>query len=893
MPLTIGVRLGLYEIVGALGSGGMGEVYRARDTKLGREVAIKALPDQFLTDPERVARFEREAQLLAALNHPNIAAIHGLQESNGAQFLVLELVDGESLAERIARGLIGITESLVILRQIIDALESAHEKGIIHRDLKPANIMLTRDDRVKILDFGLAKALEPDPVRADLSHSPTMTLGATGAGVILGTAAYMAPEQIKGRAADKRSDIWACGCVLFEMLTGKRAFIGEDVSDTLAAVLRGEPDWLALPAYTPSNIRTLLKRCLQKDRRARVGDVSTVRYVLDEAAVASGVPGTTPATSARRSKALPFVALAASASVAAVVTWAVTRPGPSPIVQPVRFTIAPSGDAISVGSPHADLAITPDGTHVVYIAGGASGGLWVRRLDQLEAVQLRGLPGINLSGPAISPDSKWIAFASATDLMRVSLTGGSPISLTNAASTTRGIAWRSDDTIVFATNDTATGLLSVPAAGGDPTVLTKPDPQKGEFDHLFPSVLPGGRAVLFTITTPSGLDSAQVAVLDLVSGDQKILVRGGSQAVYAQSGHLIYAAGGALRAVRFDPARLEVLSDPTPVVDQVVTKTSGAADFSISTNGTLVFVPGGGGATAMRSLVWVTREGVEEPIKGVPPRAFFMARLSPDGSRIALDVRDQQNDIWIWDLAQETLTPLTIDRAQDMFPVWTPIGNRVIFASNRTGVGNLYWQAADGTGVAEQLVTSLNTQYGLSITEDGRQLVIRDNSARGADLSVVHVDEKRRVEPLLQGAYVEDNGAISPDGQWLAYESTESGRSEVYVRPFPNVNSGRFPISTAGGSKPVWAPNGRELFYLDGDGHMTAVPVQTTGAFTRGAPKKLFTTRYFGTNARNYDVSRDGQKFLMIKELSGAATPATPINVVLNWFEELNARVGR
>jgi serine/threonine-protein kinase len=526
----------------------------------------------------------------------------------------------------------------------------------------------------------------------------------------------------------------------------------------------------------------------------------------------------------------------------------------------------------------------------------------VRRLDQLEAVQLRGLPSNSLSGPSISPDSKWIAFGSGDVLRKVSITGGPPISLTQgsgAGGAMRGISWGPDDTIVFATTDSTSGLLSLPSGGGDPKVLTKPDPQKSEVDHFFPFVLPGGRAVLFTITTPSGLDNAQVAALDVASGEQKILIRGGSQAAYAESGHLIYAAAGALRAVRFDPVRLEVLSDPVPVVDQVATKSTGAADFSVSANGTLVYVPGGVGTVigGARSVVWVTRQGVEEPIKGLPPRAYLMARLSPDGSRITLDVRDQQNDIWIWDVALGTLTPLTIDPGQDMFPVWTPDGNRIVFASSRAGVTNVYWQAADGTGTAERLVVSPTSQLGLSMAPDGKRLVIRDTSGAGtgANLSVVLFDDKHTVEPLLHGAYGEDNGAISPDGRWLAYESTESGQSQVYVRPFPDVNSGRFPISTAGGSKPVWAPNGRELFYLDGDGHMTAVPVQTTGAFSRGNPRMLFSTRYFTSMVRNYDVSRDGQKFLMIKELAGTGgtAPAVAMTVVLNWFEELRARVGK
>ena len=666
--LAPGSQFGSYTIVVPLGAGGMGEVYRARDTRLGRDVAIKALPQQFLADSDRVARFEREAQLLAALNHPNIATIYGLEESNGSHVLVLEFVEGESLAARIARGRIGLAESLGILRQIIDALESAHEKGIIHRDLKPANVMLTAEDRVKVLDFGLGKVLEPESLHAAGSQSPTKTLGATAPGVVLGTAAYMSPEQAKGRAADKRSDIWACGCVLYEMLAGKRAFSGDDASDTIAAVLRGEADWSALPSETPPNVRTLLKRCLEKDRKARVGDLSTVRYVLDEAGT-SIAAAVTPSTVAKRSNIHIASAVTVGAAVATAITLGVMRSPPRPVVQPMRFTISSAADPINIAGPHPDIAIMPDGSHVVYRTGSTTARtFWVRRLDQIEAVPLRGLPTVLVSSPSISPDGRWLAFVAGTTLMKVALTGGPPVTVTPPAANIRGIAWGPDNTIIFGTTDTRSGLLSVPSGGGDVKELTKPDSQRGEVDHLFPSVLPGGRAVLFTVTAREALDNAQIAVLDLASGAQKRLIRGGTQAMYVESGHLVYAAGDSLMAVRFDLARLEVLSDPQPVAKQIVTKASGAANFSVSRNGTLVYIPGvAADAAVKRSLVWVTRQGTEELVKGVPPRAFLSVRLSPDGTRIAVDIRDHEGgvDIWVWDLAQETLTPLTLDPANN------------------------------------------------------------------------------------------------------------------------------------------------------------------------------------------------------------------------------------
>jgi eukaryotic-like serine/threonine-protein kinase len=922
MPLSAGARLGTYEIASALGAGGMGEVYRARDTKLGRDVAIKILPDEFSQDPDRIARFQREAHLLAALNHPNIAAIYGLDESDSTRFLVLELVDGQSLAEKLAgdKGL-PTPEALGIARQIIDALEAAHDKGIVHRDLKPSNIMVTEDGRVKILDFGLAKhAPGGSSTAGALSQSPTITAAATMAGMILGTAAYMSPEQAKGREADKRSDVWAFGCVLYEMLTGRRAFDGEDVSETLAAVLRAEPDWSVLPADVPLHIQTLVKRCLAKDRKTRIGDVSTVRYVMDEiasspAASSAPIPAASP-----RSFLIAAAALVSGAAVSAAVIWLAMTPAPPPTLKPVRFSLATSDDSrLATSAPFRDIAISPAGTHIVYVTGNATNGLmWVRALDELEDVQLRGLPVSQIYGPFISPDGKWIGFGAGNSLLKVSMTGGPPITIApNTAGTLRGASWGPDDVIVFGTTDQTTGLMSVPAGGGESKVLTKPDPKQREVNHWFPSVLPGGRAVLFTITTLSGPESSQIAALDLQSGDRKILIRGGSQAEYVdpltgsergpstgsmRAGYLVYAVAGTLRAVRFDPVRLEVLSDPVPIVDEVLTKATGAADFTVSKNGALVYVQGPTTAGVQRSLVWVTREGREEPIK-VPPRAYVFARLSPDGTKVALDIRDQQNDIWILDLAHETLTPLTIDPAADQFPVWTPNGKTIIFSSTRTGGTNLYWQAADGTGTAERLTTSNTVQTGLSIAPDGTRLVIRDLAAgRPSDLSVARLenplaastDGRLKIDSMLHGAYAEDNGVISSDGRWLAYESNESTRSEVYVRPFPDVDAGRWPISSAGGSSPLWAPNGRELFYIDAAGFLSVVAVQTSPTFTRGNPRKLLNTRYFVAGGRTYDVSRDGHKFLMIKDApaAGGVSAARPaMTVVLNWFEELKTRV--
>jgi eukaryotic-like serine/threonine-protein kinase len=911
VALAPGARLGSYEVVAPIGAGGMGEVYRARDTRLKRDVAIKVLPESFAQDPDRLARFRREAELLASLSHANIAAIYGLEQADGMTALVLELIEGETLAEQIARGPLPTGEAMPIVRQLVDALEAAHEKGVIHRDLKPANIKITPDGAVKVLDFGLAKLapIEVESVQAGgmnaLSMSPTLSIHATYAGVILGTAAYMSPEQAKGRTVDKRSDVWAFGCVLFETLTGRRPFEGEDVADTIAFVLTKEPDWSLLPAHVPPAIRLLLRRCLEKDRKRRIADISTVRFVLDEPTsvsaepVAAAATGATPPTPRWRRLATYAAILAAGVPVAAAGAWMVTRANERAL-QVSRFTIVPAAaQALNTNAPDRAVTISPDGSHIVYRGGAGNAGagqMFVRAIDQLEARPVAGISGFR--DPFISPDSRWIGFFALNELRKVSITGGPSILLCRPQGGPRGASWGPDDTIIFATGDTNTGLMSVPAAGGEPKVLTKPDPAHGEADHAFPFILPGGAAVLFTITA-SQLENSQVAVLDLKTGERKILIRGGSQAQYVDTGHLVYAAAGSLRAVRFDLKRLEVVSDPVPVVEQVLTTTAGEASFALSRTGTLLHVPGGVGGSegVRRSLVWVNRQGKEEAIKA-PARTYAYPRLSPDGSRLAIDVRDQENDIWVWDLARETLTRLTFDPTDDNFPVWTPDSKRIVFASTRAGIPNLYSQAADGTGIVERLTTSPNQQEPTSISHDGTRLVFFEIAPKtGPDLYLLPLQGERRSKPLIQTTFIERNADLSPESAWIAYESNESGQFQVYVRPFPNVEGGRWQVSTSGGStRPVWARSGKELFYLNGDGVLTAVPVRIEGStFSAGNPSKVLETKYYGVgggnNGRTYDVSANGQRFLMIKDAptndqQPTTTPASMI-VTLNWTEEL------
>jgi len=597
VTLATGTRLGVYEIAVQIGEGGMGQVYRATDTRLKRQVAIKVLPPSVAGDADRLARFRREAEVLASLNHPNIAQIYGLEGRDGQDgpeghdggFLVLELVEGPTLADRIAQGPVPLDEAMKIARQIAEALEAAHEQGIIHRDLKPANVKVKDDGTVKLLDFGLAKALDPAGTAAgSATMSPTLSIHATQAGIILGTAAYMSPEQAKGRPTDKRTDVWAFGCVLYEMLTGRRAFEGDDVSDTLAVVLRGQPEWSALPPDVSPALRSIIERCLAKERSGRIPDLSVVRYLMADAATDRPAAPSVARRSGFKTALIASTAAIAAAAAAAAVMWWAMRARPASPERPARFALALPGPLVL--GPDRAIVLTPDGRHVVSVIGASAAGggqLIVRSLNELDAQPIKSVTGAR--APFVSPDSRWIGYFDQGELKKVPLTGGPPITMCRVSGGTRGSTWGPDNTIVYATNDATTGLMSVPAGGGEPTILTKPDPAHGELDHLFPSFLPGGRAILFTIATSGSADNGVIAALDLKTGQRKTLVRGGSFAEYSPTGHLLYASGGSVRAVRFDVDRLEVSSDPVVVLDQVQTESSGAAQFSVDSTGALVY----------------------------------------------------------------------------------------------------------------------------------------------------------------------------------------------------------------------------------------------------------------------------------------------------------------
>ena len=673
MPLSPGTRLGVYEVHSLLGAGGMGEVYRATDTKLKRPVAVKVLPAAVASDPERLARFQREAAVLAALNHPNIAAIYGVEDSSGTPALIMELVEGPTLADRIAEGAIPPDEALPIARQIAEALEAAHEQGIIHRDLKPANVKLRADGTVKVLDFGLAKVLDSAASAIDASQSPTITSPAmTGMGVILGTAAYMSPEQAKGRPADKRSDVWAFGAVLYEMLSGQRAFKGEDVSDTLAMVLKGEPEWHALPGEVSPLVVTLIRRCLEKDRRRRIAEFSTALFVIDESARVAAAASAQPA-SVRRRTGLAVVAAGTAAVIAGSAAW-MLKPAASPSLPLARFTIAlPADEQFSSTGRHV-VALSPDGTQIAY---GANGRLYLRAMDQLDAVPIRGTEGAgNMTGrsPFFSPDGQWIGFWQNDQLKKVSVTGGAPVVLC-AALNPWGASWAADNTILYGQG--ADGIWRISGDGGTPENVVTVD--AGQIAHG-PQLLPGGRAILFTLARNNDWDAAQIVVQSLDTGTRRVVLEGGSDARYVSTGHLVYALGSTLLGVPFDAATLAVTGGPVPLVEAVARAPrgagplgpgpqTGAAHFAMSSDGALIYAPADAVAGFLerpRTLVWVDREGRETPLK-TPARAYVYPRLSPDGTRAAVDTRDQENDIWILDLARETLTRLTFGRALEFY----------------------------------------------------------------------------------------------------------------------------------------------------------------------------------------------------------------------------------
>jgi len=893
MPLPPGTTVGSYRILASIGAGGMGEVYRARDSKLGRDVALKVLPEAFARDGERMARFQREAKVLASLNHPNIATIHGLEDSGTTHALVMELVEGPTLADRIKAGPIPIDEALRIVKQICEALEYAHERGIVHRDLKPANVKVTSDDAVKILDFGLAKALEGDAASLDMSTSPTISRMATMQGVLLGTAAYMSPEQAKAKPVDRRGDIWAFGCVLYEMLTGKQAFTGETVTDTLAAVIKEEPDWSRLPVGTPVRVRVLLQRCFQKDPKQRLRDIGDGRISLDEVLSCAPETAQSLAPAARPAKHWVIGGIASALTLAALAGVAVWYLKPSPAKPVTRFTITlPPGQRL-VTQPA--LALSPDGTKLAYVAEeSGTQRIYVRPMDSGEAKPIAGTEGAY--NPFFSPDGQWLGFFADAGLKKVSANGGAPIVLAPASTTPYGAAWNSHGTIVFAPIMEGS-LREVPDSGGTAQPLSQS--ASNQVGQIWPAFLPDGETVLLTGPgagggVSAGVGEQQIAAESLRGGERRILGVSGASPQYSPSGHLLFVQSGTLMAAPFDAHRVSVTGPAVPVAQGISSPDLVAgAQYTISQTGTLAFIPGtggvGGNGGITSKLVWVTRNGAETPV-AAPPHNYSDPRVSPDGGTIAIRIAEGGSaDIWLFSLARETLSRFTFQAA--ILPVWTADGKHVAFASPSGAGESIFWQRADGSGGLEQLASKTTFGLPFSFSPDGKLLALIEppsTTPGGTSIWILRMND-HKADLFLQTASVSDVPKFSPDGRWLAYASDESGRREIYVQPYPGPG-GKWQISTDGGNEPVWSPNGRELFYRNQD-KMMAVDISTQPAFAAGKPHELFAGDYVRSYAGGpfYDVSRDGNRFLMLKPV-GEGAP-TQINVVLNWTEELKRLV--
>ena len=819
MPLQPGTSLGPYQIDAPLGAGGMGEVYQATDTRLDRIVVIKVLPEHVAADPDLKQRFEREAKTISSLNHPHICTLYDIGQEGDTDFLVMEYLEGETLAQRLTTGPLPTAEVLRYATEIADALDKAHRQGIVHPDLKPGNIMLTATG-TKLLDFGLAKLKPATEGAAGLTALPTQSAGLTMQGTILGTLQYMAPESLDGKEADARTDLFAFGAILYEMVTGKKAFAGEGRASLIAAIMHVDPPAMStLQSMTPPALDHVVKTCLAKspdDRWQTAGDVGRhLKWITEggsHPSVASSVTVASQPAGWRHAVTIAAVA----ALVGGIAVWSLMRSAPS-VPRVERFVIPPPApETVNLSNNRPDIAISPDGTRVVYLATGETRQLYVRSVDSLTATPLQ-VPGI-LNTPFVSPNSAWVGFNDQSDgtMKRVSITGGPAVTICSVPRL-RGASWGPDNTIIFG-NDLSGGLSRVSANGGEPEELTRPDVELG-VRHGWPDVLPGGRAVLFTIFTRDAPESAQIALLDLDSGEQRVLVAGGSAPRYSPTGHIVYAVSGTLRAVGFDVDRLEVTNpNPVPVLDGVITKSSGAANFDIARDGSLVYVAGAaGGGTAPRTLVWVDREGREEAVADLPANQYNSVQVFPDGTRLAVAIGDGEggSDVWAYDIARGTRNPITTDGLASN-PLWTPDGRQVVFTSQQDGIFGLYRRNADGTGDAETLLIDDDAR-GLGArawTPEGDAVVFERFSLSGnqSDLALLSLEDERAVELLLDSEFNESRAALSPNGQWIAYDSNRSGRPEVYVERFPDLGE-RQPVSTNGGRLPRWSPNGRELFY--------------------------------------------------------------------------------
>jgi eukaryotic-like serine/threonine-protein kinase len=885
MAIEAGRRFGTFEVVSRLGVGGMGEVYRARDSRLGREVAIKVLPEALSRDAERLARFDREARALASLSHPNVGAIHGAEEADGVRFLVLELIPGDTLADLIDRGAMKVEEALRLACQIAGALEAAHERGIVHRDLKPANVKVTPEGRVKVLDFGLARMLAPTGESGEVARTMDGDHQTTQHGVLLGTPTYMSPEQARGQSVDRRSDVWAFGCLLYEMLTARKAFAGETITDVLAGILVREPDWHALPPDTPRALRRLLGRCLQRDRDRRLHDIADARIEMEEmlAGIAAGTVDTEPAAPLTRRRALALVSGGvALGALGAGGALTFLRGRSSSAGGGLRFNVAipPQAPLQDVFEAYSVMGLSPDGRTLAFVGNPGRSSLWVR---SLETTQSRLLPGTtNGLSPFFSPDGKWIGFFSNGMLRKTHVDTGEPQGICPAGRL-RGASWGTDGRIVFAVF--SGGLMAVDAVAGAPQALTTVDASRQEA-HRWPDVLPDGQGVVFCAMTGN---ERNVAAVPAAGGEARILVQGGNCPLYVRGGFLMFARTGTLMAAPFDARSLRVTGTPVPVVEDVrmVLKGSGGAHYAVSASGALAYVPGYP-RPPERTLMWVDRAGEATPVGGAERKPYLAPRLSPDGTRVAVVIEAETSDLWTYELERSTWTRLTFE-GDNTQPIWSPDGRRLAFASNRDGAYQLYVVSAEG-GAARQVTSGREWRFPSSFSPDGRHVACNQNSDQRAEVAVVDVDSTSPPVPLGTKARYEGNAVFSPDGAWIAYQADEGSGNQIMVTE-ARGGGRRWPVSGMAGSEPMWSRDGRELFFRSGTA-FHAVDVQLRPEFRAGRPRRLFelTLEEGDSGLPNFDVSPDGKRFLGIQ---GPKTVPAPLEVVYvpDWAEELRRKL--
>jgi serine/threonine-protein kinase len=890
-----------YRITSKLGQGGMGEVWRATDTKLGRDVAIKILPEAFAQDADRMARLTHEAQVLASLNHPNIAAIYGVE----AGALVMELVEGSTLEERIRAMPMPLEETLRIAKQIAEALEAAHEKGIVHRDLKPPNIKITSNGVVKLLDFGLAKT-EEAASSADSADSPTQTISTIRTGHVVGTAGYMAPEQAAGKPADKRADIWSYGVVLWEMLHRKRLFTGETVSHTLAHVLTESIDFDGVPPSTPPMVSNLLRRCLDRDVKTRLRDIGEARIVLQKCLGDSVAEARKPTSikGPRLQRVWPWMALAGALTlllaVAAISWWRAAQPA---TLRPLIRLSAELGTDMSLGraGDGGMLALSPDGARLAVTLRGADGKvrLYTRLLHQREAMPLAGTE--NSRDPFFSPDGQWIGFFADGKLKKIAVDGGAMVTLSNAPNQ-RGASWGDDGNIIAAL-DPGGGLSRVSSAGGTPEPLPMLNPAGRS--HLWPQVLPGAEAVVFTSHSNVGTgnyDNANIDVVSLKTGERKTLHSGGFSARYvatsAGGGYLVYLQQSTLFAAPLDLGRLSLTDAPRPVLEDVSSNSVAGGDFALATTGTLVYLPGQGAQNGW-PISWLDRTGKTQPLHA-PPGLYFTPRFSPDGKRLAFSSGNgAAADLWLKDLDRDTTTRLTFQPGENRWPVWTPDGRYIVFRSLKSGTRGLYWIRSDGSGEAIRLTDGQLGEYPYSFSPDGKRLAFTQHgNGGGPDIFTASIEGDAghprlgKPELFLGTPFTEVFPAFSPDGRWLAYTSNESGTHEVYVRPFPHAEGGRWQISAGGGTYPLWSHDGNELVFQTDDQHVMVVSYTAKGdSFTAGKPRLWSEARLANLNVPNYDLAPDGKGIAAVLAHDDSSKPLTHLTFLLNFSDEIQRRV--